>query len=358
MSYIKSLIVITFLLFQFSTTNGQDTIRVGYYETAPFIYTSNNELKGVNIWLWESICKEQGINYQLVETPLEEIVEHLGNNEIDVSIVPLTITEERSRTIDFSPPNFIAYSSILIPKISATEKLLLATGSFLNLGFFRAVGALFIVILIFGLLLWLFEKRKNQEEFGNGLKGVWDGIWWSAVTMTTVGYGDKSPKTLAGRFIALIWMFAGLMIISGFTAAITSSLTVSQLSWSYSEISDFKEKKLGTIGESATEKWLDNNFYNDLVTFKSIEEALSALSKGEIEAIAYDHPALQYVIRNEENSSYEVLPILYNQQMYAFGFSEVLDPEISEKISNEMLKLTESRDWEVLLSEYRLLNND
>jgi ABC-type amino acid transport substrate-binding protein len=293
-----------------------------------------------------------------VETPLEEIIESLGNNEIDISIAPLTITEERSRTIDFSPPNFIAYSSILIPKTSATEKLFLAIGSFLNLGFFRAVGALFIVVLIFGLLLWLFEKRKNKAEFGDGLKGVWDGIWWSAVTMTTVGYGDKSPKTPAGRVIALIWMFAGLMIISGFTAAITSSLTVSQLSWSYSEISDFKEKKLGTIGESATEKWLNHNFYNDLMTFKSIEEALSSLSKGKIDAITYDDPALQHVIRNEENSSYEVLPILYNQQMYAFGLSEALDPEISEKISNEMLKLIESRDWEVLLSEYRLLNND
>ena len=356
MNHIK-LLIITILIFHFSTSQGQDTLRVGYYETGSFIYKSNNELKGVNIWLWENICKEKGINYQLVETPLEELVESLGNNEIDVSIVPLTITEERSRTIDFSPPNFIAYSSFLIPKTSAIEKLLLAIGSFLNLGFLRAVGVLFIVILIFGLLLWLFEKRKNKEEFGDGLIGIWDGIWWSAVTMTTVGYGDKSPKTPTGRFIALIWMFTGLMIISGFTAAITSSLTISQLSWNYSEISDFKEKKLGTIGESATEKWLNNNFYNELRTFKTIEEALAALSKEEIEAITYDYPALQHVIRDEENVGFEVLPILYNQQMYAFGFSETIDPESKEIISNEMLELTESRDWEMLLSEYGLLNN-
>ena len=168
----------------------------------------------------------------------------------------------------------------------------------------------------------------------------------------------KSPKTPAGRVIGLIWMFAGLMIISGFTAAITSSLTVSQLSWNYSEISDFKDKRLGTVGESATEKWLKNNFYNDLVTFTTIEEALVALSDNEIDAITYDNPALQHLIQNEDNSEYEVLPILYNQQMYAIGFSEVIDPELKEIISNEMLELTESRDWEMLLSEYGLLNND
>ena len=95
-----------------------------------------------------------------------------------------------------------------------------------------------------------------------------------------------------------------------------------------------------------------------MVTFKTIEEALTALSNNEIEAITYDNPALQHLVRNEENSNYEILPILYNQQMYAFGFSETLDPELTEKISNNMLELTESRDWTVLLSEYGLLNNE
>ncbi len=46
--------------------------------------------------------------------------------------------------------------------------------------------------------------------------------WWTIVTMTTVGYGDYSPETLEGRVFAVIIMFAGISLISMFTATISS----------------------------------------------------------------------------------------------------------------------------------------
>lgn len=50
------------------------------------------------------------------------------------------------------------------------------------------------------------------------------------VTMTTVGYGVKAPRTPGGRIVALIWMFANIFLVTVSTAAITSSLTVGELS--------------------------------------------------------------------------------------------------------------------------------
>ncbi|MFH7563901.1 MULTISPECIES: ion channel [Oceanimonas] len=44
-----------------------------------------------------------------------------------------------------------------------------------------------------------------------------------------MGYGDKAPVTFAGRLVGLIWMFAGMIMVASFTAAITSSLTVNNL---------------------------------------------------------------------------------------------------------------------------------
>jgi len=37
-----------------------------------------------------------------------------------------------------------------------------------------------------------------------------DALWWAVVTVTTVGYGDKVPVTLAGRIIAVVLMVAGV----------------------------------------------------------------------------------------------------------------------------------------------------
>lgn len=49
-----------------------------------------------------------------------------------------------------------------------------------------------------------------------------DGIWWAFVTATTVGYGDISPHTLAGRIIAIFLMLTGIGMVGSLTSTITS----------------------------------------------------------------------------------------------------------------------------------------
>ncbi|MEJ0058022.1 MAG: potassium channel family protein [Bacteroidota bacterium] len=51
-------------------------------------------------------------------------------------------------------------------------------------------------------------------------------MWWSYVTITTVGYGDKFPVTTGGRIVAAILMTAGVGLFGTFTAYISSLLLV------------------------------------------------------------------------------------------------------------------------------------
>jgi len=309
---------------------------------------------GVSSWLWKEVSDEHDLLYKLVEMPLDSLLQNLSTGEVDLSLSPLTITSERARTMDFSPPYYIAHSSILAPASSTFQRTMAYIGSFFSLNFFRALGALALVILVFGLLVWLFERKENKEEFGSGLKGLWSGFWWSAVTMTTVGYGDKSPRTLGGRIVALIWMFTAIIIISGFTASIASSLTVNQLNVSQNQIEDFKEKALGTIKDSRTEEWLKKNFYSNIKAFTSIYEMTMALQNDEIDAVAYDQPILTDIVRMDTLNNFELLPVTYNAQFYAMGFRKNLPDTLKEIISTSILKQTESMDWQVLLAEYDL----
>lgn len=95
--------------------------------------------------------------------------------------------------------------------------------------FLTVVAGLLALLIAIGVLIWLAERRTNAQFRQKPLFGIGAGLWWSAVTMTTVGYGDKAPTTGLGRVIALVWMFAGLIVISTFTVAITTNLTVNKL---------------------------------------------------------------------------------------------------------------------------------
>ncbi|HHP7242931.1 MAG TPA: substrate-binding periplasmic protein [Cyclobacteriaceae bacterium] len=351
-------LAIIFLCLSHFCVNSQspDTLKIGYYNSPPFVIENDNgKLNGISHWLWEEIMKDLNIPYRLIEMPLDDMIEAINNKDIDLGLNPLTITSQRSKTMDFTHPYFVSNSTTLIRETSAINKGLQFIGSFFSLNFFRAVFALFLVILIFGLLVWVFERKHNKDEFDPSLKGIWSGIWWSAVTMTTVGYGDKSPRSSAGRIIALIWMFAAIIIISGFTASIASSLTVNQLSWNQNNVMDFKEKEIGTISSSATLNWLEKKFFKEINSYSSVAEAVNALKNKQIEAFMYDEPIMEYLINQEENfKGLEKLPIRFNLQLYSFGMSENLSENIQEEISNRLVEITESTDWETLLNEYDL----
>lgn len=356
----RKFLVAFFALFLFnSVLNAQaehnDTILIGYYPSAPFVIENGQELEGISIWLWENIYRETNLPYKLQKMTLDEVVSSLAEDEIDMTLNPLTITSGRSEVMDFSTPYYISNSGLMVNSISSFEKGVQFISSFFSLNFLRAIGALFLVVFVFGTLAWLFEHRKNPDEFKPGFKGLWSGIWWSAVTMTTVGYGDKSPRSTGGRVIALIWMFSAIIIISGFTASIASSLTVNQLSWNQNSINDFKEKKIAVINKSATQVFLEQRFFKDLHSYTNLKECKVALENGKVDAVAHDVPQLTYISSLDSLNRFDVMSIRYNPQLYAFGFTEKMTEAKKEIISNELLKITESTDWKILLSEYGLM---
>jgi voltage-gated potassium channel len=80
-----------------------------------------------------------------------------------------------------------------------------------------AVLTAIILITISSISILYFEKVP-----GANIKTAEDALWWSFVTITTVGYGDKYPITTEGRGLAVVLMIAGMGLfstLSGFIAA-------------------------------------------------------------------------------------------------------------------------------------------
>ena len=64
------------------------------------------------------------------------------------------------------------------------------------------------------------------EDVGNGrrIESFFDALWWSAATITTVGYGDIYPVTVTGRIIAVFTMIVGISTLAVVTARIAQFL--------------------------------------------------------------------------------------------------------------------------------------
>ena len=95
-----------------------------------------------------------------------------------------------------------------------------------NRGSYAALITVILAMLVISTasIFVLFFESKSPDA---NITTSGDSIWWAAVTITTVGYGDKFPVTLGGRLTAVFVMFSGVGII-GALASILASLLIPQ----------------------------------------------------------------------------------------------------------------------------------
>jgi voltage-gated potassium channel len=85
-------------------------------------------------------------------------------------------------------------------------------------GTFYSVALFAIFLILFAAIIVLMA----EEHVDSNIKTAEDAIWWSVVTVTTVGYGDRYPVTTVGRIIGAALMFTGAGLFSVLTAYIAA----------------------------------------------------------------------------------------------------------------------------------------
>lgn len=85
-------------------------------------------------------------------------------------------------------------------------------------GAFTTVSVIAVLMVIFSAIAIL----QVEDDPNSNIKTAEDAIWWSYVTITTVGYGDKYPVTTEGRIIAAFLMTTGVGLFGTFTGFLAS----------------------------------------------------------------------------------------------------------------------------------------
>lgn len=330
-------------------------VRVGVHPFPPFvIQTEDGGFTGLCVDLWEDIAAEMGVGYEYVRyTDPIGMVRALDFREIDVAINPLYVSSIRLNMFEVSQPFFISSVGVATTTITRSQFQVLLQ-NFFSVDFLKIVLLLFGVLLAFGTLLWVVERGENRYQFRPGVPGLLDGLWWAAVTMTTVGYGDKAPKTQAGRTIAIVWMFAAVIIVSGFTATIASTLTVNSLAAEIKQLEDLRTvERIGTVNATSSEDFLVSHDLLPTHEYETPQAALQALARQEVDVVVYDRTVMRYLINREKlDGGVQLLPVTFNKQYRSFlmprgsGLRRRIDPLLVRRINQA--------DWQEVLRKYNL----
>ncbi len=353
-----------------SVPEGERTpVLVGVRAVPPFVIPEDDgTYSGLTIALWEHIALQLELDFEYIELDIAGLLAGVSGVtaapdgiepdavQPDVTDAPslfaaasaLTITAEREELVDFTHPFFVTGLGIAVAhKPAGLWQAILAIFS---PEFMWVVALLVLLLLFWGVLVWYFERVRNPDDFGGTpAEGIGNGFWWAAVTMTTVGYGDKAPKTLAGRMIGFVWMFAGIILISFFTASIASSLTVSQLDSRVSGPQDLPFVRVGVLEQSATMDYLEENRIR-YRTFSSIGAGLQAVANDQIDAFVHDAPIIRYYSVRDFRNEVRVLPGTFNDQYY--GIALPMDSPWRNEMNRILLDYIAGDEWEELNRRY------
>jgi ABC-type amino acid transport substrate-binding protein len=326
-------------------------LKVAVYDAPPYGHLEpDGSIDGVSVDLWRRAAESLGHEYRLVPVAqMEDVLKGLELKTYDAAIGAITITPARLARVDFSYPTHRSGVAVAVRQDAGPMAALASYGSVL--GELAPLIALTLALLIvMGVAMWLAERPMRPRNHESAVDTLRDGVYWAVVTMTTVGYGDKTPKTAAGRIIAVLWMLASVALVSILSTLIVSRMTAERVVGGLRVTeADLAGQRLAAVAHSSGAEYLDERRLR-YAPFDDLAGALAALDRGQADAVVNSVGALEYLIaarfKHKIKAPQGVLEPAY------MAIALPLGSPLKKPLDEALVGITGSQEWRQIEDGY------
>ncbi|HTI17491.1 MAG TPA: transporter substrate-binding domain-containing protein [Trinickia sp.] len=296
-------------------------LQVAVAAIAPFVLPHSDPPAGFSIDLWNEVARRMHVQFAWRSVPTQsDLLRAVQEGDADVAIAAITMTPGREQIVDFSLPYFDSGLQIMVR--ARDEGAFFATFRSIP---WRAIGQLLgvaaILVFLLANLVWLVERKQDRNFQKPYLRALGEGLWATMLIIATGEHGERDAANMWKRFLVPAMWLIGVVLIAQFTATVTSSQTVSQLQTNIHGPGDLPGKTIGTVAGTIAADYLAQRGL-PFVDVKTADDGIRMLTQGDVQAIVYDAPTLQYWAAKRGNGILLVVGPLFRPEKYGIALAQ------------------------------------
>jgi ABC-type amino acid transport substrate-binding protein len=324
-------------------------LRVAIASVAPFVLPQTALPEGFSIDLWNEVARRMGVQFTWarVSTPAE-LLSVVKRGDADVAIAAITMTPEGENVVDFSLPYFDSGLQIMVrADVESTFMSSLRSTPWLAIG--QWLGIAVVIVFLLANLVWLLERRQAPAFQKPYLRAIGEGLWVTMLIIATGEHGERDATGVWKRVLVPAMWLIGVVLIAQLTATVTSSQTVARLKSNIRGPDDLPGKSIGTVPGTVASDYLTQRSLG-FVNVNNADDGIRMLMQGDVQAIVYDAPTLQYWAAKRGNGVLTVVGPIFRPEKY--GIAVRNGSPLRKPVNEALLAIYEDGTYEQIYGKW------
>jgi ABC-type amino acid transport substrate-binding protein len=301
---------------------------------------------GLASLVWREVSESLRLDYEVKAYDYEGLLAAASSGEVDVAVAGIPIVPDNLVRFTMTPPfdqSGLSIATRIRSGLSFGNVFDRLAGPEVARWLLAILGSMFV----FAFLFWLAERRRNPPIEGNPARGLAESAWWSVVTLSTVGYGDRVPVTRTGKLIGALWMAFGFVLMTVSAGVVTSILTVDRLRPVVAGPSELARSRVGVVAGTTGDAYVQAVAIA-AERFDTFEDAIDALADQRVEAVVGSTTTLTYLTERSGHRHLMVLPRALLRDYVGFAVRFGMDPALEKRIALEVVKAAQGAEYRAM----------